>query len=152
LNAVIGYSEILLETAEEEGKTDKSVDLQRINSAGKHLLSLVTDVLDLSKIEANHIDVKLDRFDLGHLVDDVVATATPLMSAKNNRLTVRRAGILGQVSTDQTKLRQVMLNLLSNAAKFTDGGVITLTVQRDKKSSSDWIEIQVHDTGIGIAD
>ena len=151
LNAVIGFSEIMLESAEEEGDTHKSIDLQRINSAGKHLLSLVTDVLDLSKIEANHIDVRLDRFDLDFLLDDVIATAQPLMTAKKNKLVVKRVGHLGEISTDQTKLRQVMLNLLSNAAKFTEAGTITLTVQRDKKPTSDWIEIRVRDTGIGIA-
>ena len=151
LNAVIGFSEILLETAEEENQAGKIVDLQRINSAGKHLLSLVTDVLDLSKIEANCIDVNVGRFDLNFLIDDVVATGQPLMMANNNKLVVKRAGQLGEVSTDQTKLRQVILNLLSNAAKFTEAGTITLTVQRDKTANSDWIEIQVRDTGIGIA-
>ena len=151
LNAVIGFSEVLLEDAEAENQTAKIVDLQRINSAGQHLLSLVTDVLDLSKIEANCIDVNVDRFDLNVLIDEVVATGQPLMTANGNKLIVKRVGQLGEVSTDQTKLRQVVLNLLSNAAKFTEKGTITLTVQRDKTASSDWIEIQVRDTGIGIA-
>jgi signal transduction histidine kinase len=151
LNAVIGYSEILLETAQENNDQRKSIDLQRINSAGKHLLSLVTDVLDLSKIEANQIDVRFDRFDLSTLVDEVVATAQPLMADKSNKLVVRRVGSLGEVMTDQTKLRQVILNLLSNAAKFTENGTITLSVHRERKQSSDWIEIQVRDTGIGIS-
>lgn len=153
LNAVIGFSEILMEAVEDTGQNvSKIIDLERINAAGKHLLSLVTDVLDLSKIEANRVDVKFDKFDLSALIDDVIATGQPLMASKGNRLSVKRVGQLGEACTDQTKLRQVILNLISNAAKFTDRGIVTLTVQREKKSGSDWIEIQVRDSGIGIAE
>jgi signal transduction histidine kinase len=153
LNAVIGFSEILLDEVENEGgNSRKTVDLERINSAGKHLLSLVTDVLDLSKIESNYIDLKIETFDLAEMVREVVATVEPMVVENTNKLVVRYPNDLGRVSTDQTKLRQAALNLLSNAAKFTRNGTVTLTVQRRKRPAGDWIEIQVRDTGIGIAE
>ena len=153
LNAVIGFSEILLEGVEFEGKNSRRrPDLERINSAGKHLLSLVTDVLDLSKIESNHVELKIEQFDLNDMVREVVATVQPSVAEKNNKLVVRCPSNLGIVSTDQTKLRQASLNLLSNAAKFTEAGTIILSVQRRKHQAGDWIEIQVQDTGIGISE
>ena len=153
LNAVIGFSEILLEDVQDsDGDPRKVIDLERINAAGKHLLALVTDVLDLSKIEADHIELKLEKLDLDYLIDDVVSTSQPLMAPKNNKLVVKRASQLGNICVDQTKLRQVILNLLGNAAKFTENGTITLVVQRQLSQASDWIEIQVHDTGIGISE
>lgn len=151
LNAVIGFSEILLDDV--DGKNSrKKADLERINSAGKHLLSLVTDVLDLSKIESNHIDLKIEQFDLNEMVREVVATVEPMVIENGNKLIVRCPNDLGIVATDQTKLRQAALNLLSNAAKFTHDGTVTLVVQRRKRQAGDWIEIQVQDTGIGIAE
>ena len=153
LNAVIGYSEILLDDVELDGKnTHRKSELERINSAGKHLLSLVTDVLDLSKIESNHVELKIEKFDLNDLVREVVATVQPMVAEKKNRLVVKCPTNLGMVSTDPTKLRQAMLNLLSNAAKFTEEGTIILAAQRRKHQAGDWIEIQVQDTGIGIAE
>jgi signal transduction histidine kinase len=152
LNAVIGFSEILLEEVDLNGRNrDKKGDLERINSAGKHLLSLVTDVLDLSKIESNFIELKIEEFDLNEMVEEVIANVQPIVSENRNKLVVKCSKNLGIVSTDQTKLRQAALNLMSNAAKFTQGGTITLTVQRRKSQGGDWIEIQVLDTGIGIA-
>jgi signal transduction histidine kinase len=151
LNAVIGFSEILLD--EVDGKDSrKRADLERINSAGKHLLSLVTDVLDLSKIESNHIDLKIEKFDLSDMAREVVATVEPMVVENRNKLIVRCPPGLGIVSTDQTKLRQAALNLLSNAAKFTRDGTVTFAIQRRKSQAGDWIEIQVQDTGIGIAE
>jgi signal transduction histidine kinase len=153
LNAVIGFSEILLEDVELDGKNSgRKADLERINSAGKHLLSLVTDILDLSKIESDHIELNIEEFDLNDMVREVIATVQPMIAEKKNRLIVRCPSNLGIVSTDQTKLRQAALNLLSNAAKFTQEGTITLGVQRRKREAGDWIEIQVQDTGIGIAE
>jgi signal transduction histidine kinase len=152
LNAVIGFSEILLEGVELDGKKGhKKVDLQRINSAGKHLLSLVTDVLDLSKIESNLIELKIEKFDLNEMVHEVIANVQPMVAEKGNKLVVKCPSGLGMVSTDQTKLRQAALNLMSNAAKFTENGTIILSVQRRKSQAGDWIEIQVQDSGIGIA-
>jgi signal transduction histidine kinase len=152
LNAVIGFSEILLESAEIDGANErKKVDLERIKSAGKHLLSLVTDVLDLSKIESNKVELKIEQFDLNEMVHEVIANVEPMVIEKRNKLIVKCAPNLGIVSTDQTKLRQAALNLMSNAAKFTQDGTITLFVQRRKSLNGDWIEIQVRDSGIGIA-
>jgi signal transduction histidine kinase len=152
LNAVIGFSEILLENAEADGGSEsKKVDLARINAAGQHLLSLVTDVLDLSKIESNAIELKAEQFDLAEAIRGIVASVEPVIAKNGNKLVVRRADDLGTVFTDATKLRQTTLNLLSNAAKFTEGGVITLSAYRRRSAAGDWIEIQVHDTGIGIS-
>ena len=142
LNAVIGFSEILLENAESDGGNEsKKADLKRINAAGQHLLSLVTDVLDLSKIESNFIELKIEQFDLPETIRGIVASVEPMMSKNGNKLIVRCAGDLGIVSTDATKLRQATLNLLSNAAKFTQQGTITLSVYRRKSAAGDWIEI-----------
>jgi signal transduction histidine kinase len=152
LNAVIGFSEILLEGADLDGKKERrKVELERINSAGKHLLSLVTDVLDLSKIESNSIELKIEQFELKKMIHEVIANVQPMIAERGNRLLVRCPDDLGIVSTDQTKLRQATLNLMSNAAKFTRDGTITLSVQRRKSQAGDWIEIQVLDSGIGIA-
>jgi signal transduction histidine kinase len=152
LNAVIGFSEILLEGVDLDGRNShKKIDLERINSAGKHLLSLVTDVLDLSKIESNHIELKIEKFDLNDIVREVIANVQPMVAENGNRLVVKCPSDLGIVSTDPTKLRQAALNLMSNAAKFTHDGTITLSVQRQKRQAGDWIEIKVEDTGIGIA-
>jgi len=153
LNAVIGYSELLLETGEDEGaEPQKLADLKRINAAGQHLLSLVTDVLDLSRIEANTVELSVETFDLDAFIEGVAATARPLTDRNGNELLVRAGAGLGAVTTDQTKLRQVVLNLLSNAAKFTAQGRVTLTVRRDRTPAGDWLEIRVDDTGIGIAE
>ncbi len=152
LNAVIGFSEILLEGVEPgDSNSRRRQDLERINAAGKHLLSLVADVLDLSKIESNLIELKIEQFDLNAMVREVVASVQPLIAANGNELVVSCPNHLGVVSTDQTKLKQAALNLLSNAAKFTDGGTVTLSVNRRNAHGADWIEIAVRDTGIGIA-
>ena len=153
LNAVIGFSEILLEDADlDHENSEKKTSLRRINSAGQHLLSLVTDVLDLSKIESNFIELKIGSFDLNEMIREVVANVQPMVSKNRNKLVVKCPNNLGTVSTDQTKLRQAALNLMSNAAKFTEDGTIILSVQRRKSLAGDWIEIQVQDTGIGIAE
>jgi signal transduction histidine kinase len=152
LNAVIGFSEILLEEVDLHGRNrNKRGDLERINAAGKHLLSLVTDVLDLSKIESNFVELKIERFDLNEMVEEVIANVQPMVSENRNKLVIKCPKNLGIVSTDQTKLRQAALNLMSNAAKFTQDGTITLSVQRRRSQAGDWIEIQVRDSGIGIA-
>jgi signal transduction histidine kinase len=152
LNAVIGYSEILLEDAEAaNASTDRISDLKRINAAGKHLLSLVTEVLDISKIESDHIDLNVETFDLNALLNDIASTSKPLVDANFNSLELQAPQNLGLVSTDPTKLRQVLLNLVSNAAKFTNHGDITLVAARHRTAASDWIDIQVKDTGIGIS-
>jgi signal transduction histidine kinase/ActR/RegA family two-component response regulator len=152
LNAVIGYSEMLLEDAASEGGDEQAVDdLTKINTSGKHLLSLITDVLDLSKIEAGKMELFNERFDLNALIDELVAAAQPLCAKNGNELVVERGANLGAAEGDVTKLRQAALNLLSNAAKFTKGGRVVLSVTREVGRSGDWLSIAVRDTGIGIA-
>ena len=152
LNAVIGYSEILLEDADGAGAGEERVaDLKRINNAGRHLLSLVTEVLDISKIESDRIDLNVESFDLYALLRDIISTSKPLIDANGNDLELQAPSGLGQVCTDPIKLRQVLLNLLSNAAKFTSKGLITLTATRRRDVGGDWIDIHVKDNGIGIS-
>jgi signal transduction histidine kinase len=151
LNAVIGYSEMLLEDAEPAGNSQNVTDLKRINSAGRHLLSLVTEVLDLAKIEAGKMELAIQPFILEGFIDDVVATCRPLIVENGNDFAVERRGALGMVVGDATKLRQVVLNLLSNAAKFTKKGCVTLEVSRKDGAHGEWISITVRDTGIGIS-
>jgi signal transduction histidine kinase len=150
LNAVIGYSEILLEDAELKRDNTQIEDLRRINSAGKHLLSLVTSVLDLSKIEADKTELVVEPFDVAGFVDDVVATSKSLVVANRNEFAVERSPDLGIMISDATKLRQSVLNLLSNAGKFTKDGRVTLSIAREKRLTGDWMRIAIEDTGIGI--
>src|SRR5215471_9801711 len=150
LNAVIGYSEILLEDAELKRDSNQIEDLRRINSAGKHLLSLVTSVLDLSKIEADKTELIVEPFEVASFIDDVVATSRSLVVANRNEFVVERSPDLGIMISDATKLRQSVLNLLSNAGKFTKDGRVTLSVAREKRLAGDWMRIAIEDTGIGI--
>ena len=149
LNAIIGYSEMLQEEAEEIGEEAFLPDLVRINAAGKHLLGLINDILDLSKIEAGRMDLYLETFDVGQLIRDVEAIVQPLVEKNANTLVVDCSDNLGTMQADQTKLRQTLFNLLSNAAKFTDHGTISLTVNRE---SPDWLTFAVSDTGIGMTE
>jgi PAS domain S-box-containing protein len=150
LNAVIGYSEMLREDAEDAGATAMLPDLDRIHRAGRTLLSLVNDVLDLSKIEAGKMDLYLEEFALADVAEDVAATVRPLMDKGGNRLELDLAPDLGTMHGDLTKVRQILLNLLSNAAKFTQAGTVTLSVRRERKDGRDAVRLQVKDTGIGM--
>ena len=147
LNAVLGYSEILLEDAELDGRGEQIADLQKISAAGKHLLAMVNDILDISKIEAGKMALHMENVDLDRLIDEVESTARPLAAKNTNNFVVERGPTLGMMRADATKIRQTVFNLLSNAAKFTQNGAITLSVRRD----SEWLEIVVRDTGIGIS-
>jgi signal transduction histidine kinase len=149
LNAIIGYSEMLQEEAEESGEEAFIPDLRRINSAGKHLLGLINDILDLSKIEAGRMDLFLEDFEISQLVRDVEAIVRPLVDKNGNRFVVACADDPGEMHADLTKVRQALFNLLSNAAKFTEHGSITLTVGRERY---DWITFAVSDTGIGMTE
>jgi signal transduction histidine kinase len=152
LNAVIGYSEMLRDELEEGCDSEqKAADLDRINAAGRHLIALVNDVLDLERIEAEDQHVQNEEIDLAKLVEEVVATVAPLIKVQDNRLELQISPRLGQIVTDPLKLRQSMLNLLSNAAKFTSKGVITLTIMRRQGNGGDRIMIEVRDSGIGIS-
>src|SRR5690348_3606086 len=134
LNAVIGYTEILLEDAGRNGGNDDHVaDLRRIHDAGRHLLTLINDVLDLSTIEAGRMAMCVAPIDLARFVDDIVAAAQPLIERNNNTLVVERRNELGTVLGDAQKLRQAVLSLLDNAAKFTKQGRITLSLERERR-------------------
>ena len=151
MNAIIGYSEMLQEDAVDGGQQEFIPDLEKINAAGKHLLSLINDILDLSKIEAGRMDLYLERFDLSAMLADVVSTVSPLMEKNTNTLELDAMEELGSMRADLTKLRQALFNLLSNAAKFTDNGVISLIARRERRTGGDWIVLSVKDSGIGIA-
>jgi signal transduction histidine kinase/CheY-like chemotaxis protein len=150
LNAIIGYSEMLEEDAQDSGQKEFVSDLQKIRSSGKHLLGLINDVLDLSKVEAGKMKLFLETFDVANLVEDVVATATPLVEKNGNRLEVHCAEDVGQIREDVTKVRQVLLNLLSNAAKFTEKGSVSLQVARETDVTGSWVVFRVRDSGIGM--
>ncbi len=150
LNAVIGITEMLIEEAEEAGEDATLEPLGRISRAGKHLLELINDVLDLSKIEAGKLELNFEDVDLVTLVADVVGAAEPLAARNANRLVVERPGDLGHMRCDPTRLRQIMLNLLSNACKFTDKGTISLTLARRIEDGQDWLHFSIADTGIGM--
>ncbi len=146
LNAILGYSEMLEENAEEIGQEECVPDLRKIQGAGKHLLELINDVLDLSKIEAGKMVLFYETFDLNSFLDEVVSTVQPLLEKKYNTLTTAFDEHLGNLHTDLTKLRQILLNLMSNAAKFTDKGNIRIEVKRD----GEWFTFCVIDNGIGM--
>ena len=149
LSAVIGYSEMLAEEIEELGEPGLLADLGKIESNARHLLSLINDVLDISKIEANRMEVFAETFDIGAVVRDVADTVDSLIQKKNNTLTVT-AGDLGTAHSDLVKVRQCLFNLLSNAAKFTENGTIELSAERLEREGRDFVRIAVRDTGIGM--
>ncbi len=146
LNAILGYSEMLEEDARADGRARDSDDLRKIQIAGKHLLALINDVLDLSKIEAGQIAAYIEDVDLGALVDEVCSTVRPIVEKNGNRLIVSVAPDLGHGDIDVTKVRQTLFNLLSNAAKFTDKGEVELSAFRTPTG----VEFAVRDTGIGL--
>src|ERR1700726_785991 len=150
LNAIIGYSEILFEDAQSAERESEMEDLGKIQDAGKHLLGLIDNILDLSKIEAGKMTLYLETFELRPMIDSVAATVAPLAKKTGNALVVDCAGEVGSIQSDLTKMRQILFNLLSNACKFTRNGTITLTALRDVDGAVDWIEFQVRDTGIGM--
>ncbi|RWK43647.1 response regulator [Mesorhizobium sp.] len=150
LNAIIGYSEMLIEDASDQHMVEFVPELEKIAAAGRHLLALINDILDLSKIEANKMEIFLETFDVADLMRDVQATVAPLMAKNRNGFALDLEDNLGKMHSDQTKLRQNLFNLLSNAAKFTEGGRVTLAVRRDRRPNGDWLIFKVSDTGIGM--
>ncbi|MER8400006.1 response regulator [Mesorhizobium sp. M1348] len=150
LNAIIGYSEMLIEEASGQQMNEFVPDVEKIAGAGRHLLALINDILDLSKIEANKMANFLETFDVADLLRDVQATVAPLMAKNRNSFVLDLVGDLGKMHSDQTKLRQNLFNLLSNAAKFTEGGRVTLAIRRERRSDGDWLIFRVSDTGIGM--
>ncbi len=151
LNAIVGYSEMLQEEATEQQLHSFSSDLEKINASGRHLLALINDILDLSKIEAGKMELYLESFDLNALIDDVASTIRPMVEKNSNELRIERAIDLGGMRADLVKVRQALYNLLSNAAKFTQDGSITLNADRQRMDGEEWIVFQITDTGIGLS-
>ena len=150
MNAIIGYSEMLTEEAEDLGQDGFIPDLKKIHAAGKHLLSLINDVLDLSKIEAGKMTVYVESFDVRPMLDDVVATISPLVEKNRNTLVVQCPEDPGSMRADLTKVRQTLFNLLSNAAKFTENGTLFLGAARQTVEGAERITFTIRDTGIGM--
>jgi GAF domain-containing protein/CheY-like chemotaxis protein len=150
LNAIIGYSEMLQEDASDVGAEKLVPDLKKVNAAGKHLLELINSILDLSKIEAGKMELHLEEFSVGRMVEDMAAMVQPLAEKNGNRLEVACDAATGTMHADLTKVRQVLFNLLSNACKFTERGTVSLTVQREDLGDGGWLSFSVKDTGIGL--
>ncbi|MFQ5549873.1 MAG: ATP-binding protein [Gemmatimonadales bacterium] len=150
LNAIIGYSEMVQEELEDLGQTDLMADTMKINIAGRHLLSLIDDVLDLSKIEAGKMELHAETFDVRDTLSEVIATGEPLATKNGNALVLNADGELGSMNSDRTKIKQMLLNLVSNACKFTSGGTVALTAARENSKSGDVLRFEVADTGIGM--
>jgi signal transduction histidine kinase/CheY-like chemotaxis protein len=151
LNAIIGYSEMLEEETRDTGKIENVQDLKKIQAAGKHLLALINDVLDLSKIEAGKMGLHLETFDVSQVIEEMVTTLQPAAKKNANSIEVHLAGNVGTMKADITKVRQILFNLLSNACKFTDHGTISVDVDQLKVAEKECIQFRVSDTGIGIS-
>ncbi len=150
LNAIIGYSEMLQEEASEIENEEFEEDLERINGAGKHLLGLINDVLDISKIEAGAMDIYLETFPIEPMVQDVVTTMQTLVEKNSNSLEIDCPDSVGSIHAGTTKIRQCLFNLIGNASKFTEQGTISLKVSRGIAEGQEWINFAVSDTGIGM--
>jgi signal transduction histidine kinase len=148
LNAIIGVSEMLREDAEALKQDTEPLD--RVLGAARHLLALINDILDLSKIEAGRMELQLEDFALAPLIDGVVKTIEPLAAKNENRVAVSCDGVIGRLHADQMRLRQALLNLMSNANKFTERGTISVDARQRQENGRDWITIAVADTGIGM--
>jgi len=153
LNAVIGLTEMLKEDSEDDGNTEYLEPLDRIHNASKHLLSLINDVLDLSKIEAGKIEIYLETFNFSNLIQDIINTSETLAAKNNNRLTVHFEDEVQIIKSDQTRIKQIIYNLVSNACKFTENGTVTLKIKLVTViTNQPMIEIEVADTGIGMSE
>ena len=150
LNAIIGYADLLKDESLDVGNTAPVADLEKILRAARHLLTLINDVLDLSKIEAGRLELVFEEFDVRAIVDDVVMISERLVEKNGNKLVVRADEELGSMHADPTKVRQSLFNLVSNAAKFTSEGEIRIDVKRRGEPGNEWFEFAVADTGIGL--
>ena len=151
LNAIIGYSEILQEDAVDSDQEQLVPDLKKIEGAGRHLLGLINDILDLSKVEAGKMDVFIEEIDISSLLDEVKSIIAPLVAKNGNKLELRLADHLGSMRTDRTKVKQCLLNVLSNASKFTQDGKLTVGVERLGTDRS-IVQMTISDTGIGMSE
>lgn len=151
LNAILGYSELIAEEAADNNHDIYINDAEKINSAGKHLLDLISDILDLSKIEAGKVELSIITINLESFIKSILETALPLIEKNNNKFVIDISEDIGEIQNDDMKLKQVIFNLLSNASKFTNEGSISIKVKRCTDENKDWITISVTDTGIGIS-
>ncbi|MCG8503853.1 MAG: ATP-binding protein, partial [Sphingomonadales bacterium] len=151
LTAVVGITALLERKASKEGQEQYLEPLSRISRAGDHLIKLISEVLDLSKIEAGRIDLFPETIDLSGLVEELVALCEPLAERNRNGLAVECPRDIGVMQADPTRVKQVLLNLLSNACRFTEDGTISLQISRDREDGDDWITATVQDTGVGIS-
>lgn len=152
LNAIIGYSEMLKDEADELGQEQNAKDLDRIKNAGNHLLTLINSILDLTKIEAGKTELEYQSININLLINDVVSTIDPLVKKGKNTLIINCTENFGYACIDQTKIKQILFNLLSNACKFTKNGTIEFTTLREKDKLKEWISFCIRDSGIGIAE
>ena len=151
LNAIIGYSELLAEEAEEAGLDDMLDDLKKINDSGKHLLGLINDILDLSKIEAGKLDLFISEFEVNSVITVLKSVGEPLATKNGNALVINTIPDIGLMRSDETRLRQCLLNLMSNACKFTENGTVSLNAQSLIVNGEDWLNFEISDTGIGMS-
>jgi len=152
LNAIIGYSEMIEEEIQDTGQFQNVQDVKKIQSAGRHLLALINDVLDLSKIEAGKMGLHLESFEFAQMIHELASAFQPTLAKNCNTLELDLSEGLGLMLADVTKVRQILFNLLSNACKFTDHGAISMVIARTEMNDRQWIEFRVRDTGNGISD
>ena len=152
LNSIIGYSELVMEDMENEENAETLQDLQRIHQSGTHLLGLINEVLDLAKVESGKMELEATDFSVSDLMEEVVAITQPMADTNNNKLLVKLPNQPIQCHSDVTKIKQICLNLLSNAAKFTENGEVRLEIHTLEKQSVQWLSFSVQDTGIGISE
>jgi len=152
LNAVIGYTELLMDEADDRGLDASVDDLQRIQGAGKHLLGLISDILDLSKVEAGKMELHLETFDVNDMLESVLDSVRPMITRKKLNLVIEIPRLLGFVHADQTKIRQILINLLGNAAKFTEKGEIRFAVRQGVRADLKLMQFFITDTGIGMSE
>jgi len=150
LNAIIGYSELIEEECNDSGNQEFIPDLKKIQSSGKHLLTLINDVLDLSKIEAGKSELLIETVNVAFLIQEVTELVQPQVEKNGNVLKVDYSTSIGSAQTDLTKLRQVLLNLLSNAGKFTENGTVSLNAFHETTEEATWLVFHISDTGIGM--
>ena len=149
LNAIIGYSEMLLEDCEDLGNEDMIPDLKKITNSSKHLLSLINNVLDLSKIEAGKMDMYFTPFSIDTMIETIKDVSGPLASKNNNEFIIKN-NVEGEMKSDETKLRQCIVNFLSNAFKFTENGQVALVINLHERDGLEFVNFDIKDTGIGM--
>jgi signal transduction histidine kinase len=150
LNAIIGLTDMMVGNAARFGTVKALEPLRRVLGAGRHLLALINDILDLSKIEAGRMDLHLETFPLAPVIEDVAKTIEPMATKNGNQVAIHCDVAIGTLHADQMRLRQALLNLLSNANKFTDHGTVTIDTRQREEEGRDWVTIAVADTGIGM--